>query len=132
MINTKLPSEHNFGILFVVVFVVLEFWGIYKGWSQSARVVIFVVGFFVGLLTFFAPKLLRPFNLAWFWLGYSLGMIVRPMVLGVLFFGMLTPVAFIARLCGRDELKLKRQLVASYWINRSPPGPTTDSFNNQF
>lgn len=132
MMHSKLPSERKFGILFVIVILGLGVYGGYKGWSQSACAALFIVGVFVGLTALFFPKLLKPFSLAWFWLGYLLGMIVSPIVLGALFFGILSPVAFITRLFGRDELRLHRRIATSYWIDRNPPELTADSFKNQF
>ena len=61
-----------------------------------------------------------------------MGKVVSPIVLGLIFFGMLTPVGIIGRLLGRDELRLKKAPVTSYWIDRDPPGPAPDSFKNQF
>jgi len=52
--------------------------------------------------------------------------------LGVLFFIVITPVAIFMRIIGRDELKLKKQNVSSYWIERTPPGPEPESFKDQF
>ena len=83
-------------------------------------------------MTLAAPRLLAPFNLAWFKLGLLMGKVVSPIVLGIIFFVLLTPVAVIGRLFGRDELRLKRKAVQSYWIERVPPGPDGDSFKNQF
>ena len=84
------------------------------------------------ILTLLAPQWLRPFNRAWFLLGELLGKIVSPIVLGVIFFLLITPVALVGRLLGRDELRLKRKPVNSYWVDRTPPGPEADSFKNQF
>lgn len=131
-LSPKLPSERSFGLLFTAVFAGLGVYFFYKGGIQSASVVWFAASVVVGLITLCAPRLLVPFNKAWFLLGQLLGKIVSPIVLGILFFGFLTPVAFITRLAGRDVLRLKRQTVSSYWIERTPPGPATDSFKNQF
>jgi hypothetical protein len=65
-------------------------------------------------------------------LGELMGKVVSPLVLGVIFFVLLTPVGLIGRLLGRDELRLKRTNSESYWIDRVPPGPAGDSFKNQF
>jgi hypothetical protein len=75
--------------------------------------------------------LLRPLNKGWMMLGLILGMIVSPIVLGVLFFLLLTPVSFVIRLWGRDELKLKRQRSESFWRTREQD-LSTDAFKRQF
>ena len=128
----ELPSERRFGSLFTLVFAALGVWGHYKGWNPSASNAWFAAATVVALVTLAAPRLLAPFNLAWFKLGLLMGKVVSPIVLGIIFFIILTPVAFIGRLLGRDELRLKRKPVQSYWIDRVPPGPEGDSFKNQF
>ena len=130
--DPKLPSERRFGALFTLVFAAIGAWGHYKGGSPAASNAWFVAAAVVALVTLAAPRLLAPFNLAWFKLGLLMGKVVSPIVLGIIFFVLLTPVAVIGRLFGRDELRLKRKAVQSYWIERVPPGPDGDSFKNQF
>ena len=79
-----------------------------------------------------APKVLRPLNRVWYELGVLLGKVISPIVLGVMFFVLITPIAVITRIFGRDELKIKKLFVQSYWVDRLPPGPPSDSFKNQF
>jgi len=76
--------------------------------------------------------LLTPLNKAWMKLGDLLGKVISPIVLGIIFFVLLAPVALVTRLLGRDELRLKMSNSSSYWIDRTPPGPAGDSFKNQF
>lgn len=130
--TTKLPTERAFGFLFATVFAGLGIYGYYKGWDSVAIFATLASSVVLMLTTFFAPKALAPFNRAWFHLGQLLGKIVSPIVLGIIFFGLLTPIALVSRLFGRDELKLKPRTVASYWMERTPPGPAPDSFKNQF
>ena len=130
--DPKLPSERRFGALFTLVFAAIGAWGHYKGGSAAASNAWFVAAAVVALVTLAAPRLLAPCNLAWFKLGLLMGKVVSPIVLGIIFFVLLTPVAVIGRLFGRDELRLKRKAVQSYWIERVPPGPDGDSFKNQF
>ena len=68
----------------------------------------------------------------WFYVGETIGKIVSPVVLGLIFYGVLTPIAVIARVCGRDELRLKGTSEKSYWITRSETELTADSFNHPF
>lgn len=130
--SPRLPSERSFGFLFTAVFAGLGVYGFYKGWNQSGSIAWLVVSGVVCLITVFAPRQLVPFNKVWFQLGQLLGKFVSPIVLGIIFFGLLTPIALITRFFGRDELRVKRQPVASYWVDRVPPGPAPDSFKNQF
>ncbi len=128
----KLPSERSFGALFSAVFIALGAYCFVKGWSPNVWIGWLVASALVAVFTIFSPRLLIPFNKAWQKLGELLGKIVNPIVLGFMFFGLLTPIALIARLAGRDELRLKRQSKTSYWIERSPPGVEPESFKNQF
>lgn len=79
-----------------------------------------------------APGVLAPLNRAWFRLGGLMAAIVNPIVLGLIFFGLLTPVALVGRLFGRDELGLRRQARDSYWISRLPAPLDLESFKRQF
>lgn len=69
---------------------------------------------------------------AWRRLGELIGAVVSPIVLAVLYLVVLTPVAVAGRLLGRDELRLRRTAVASYWRQRTPPGPAPDSLRHPF
>jgi hypothetical protein len=72
-------------------------------------------------------------NKLWARLGDLLHRVTTPLIMGLLFFGALTPWAAIMRVAGRDPLRLKRQTgAATYWIERNPPGPSPDSLNQAF
>ena len=79
-------------------------------------------------------KVLHPLNVAWMWFGGVLHRIVSPIVLGIIFFGVFTPVALIFKLRGRDALNRRfESLQSSYWLHRTPPGPDAErSFPRQF
>jgi hypothetical protein len=129
-----LPSERSFGLLFGVVFTLLAAYGrFFKSWPSAVLLSLVAIAVAFVLLGFVAPKVLRPLNWLWFQLGLLLGKIVSPIVLGAIFFLMLTPVSLVTRLFGRDELRLKRKAsLTSYWLDRAPPGPAPESFKNQF
>lgn len=129
-----LPSERSFGLLFGAVFVLLAAYGwFFKSWSSVVELSLLGVALAFVLLGFVAPKILSPLNWLWFQLGQLLGKIVSPIVLGAIFFLLLTPVSLVTRLFGRDELCLKRKASqTSYWLDRAPPGPAPESFKNQF
>ncbi len=129
-----LPSERSFGLLFGIVFALLSAYGwFFNGWSLVVVLSLVAVALAFVLLGFVAPKVLGPLNWLWFQLGLLLGKIVSPIVLGAIFFLMLTPVSLVTRLFGRDELRLKRKASqTSYWLDRAPPGPEPESFKNQF
>ena len=77
--------------------------------------------------------MLSALNRQWTKLGHLLGRVVRPLALGIVFYGVMTPLGSLMRLAGKDPLRLKRDSsAASYWIPREPPGPPPDSMSNQF
>ncbi len=127
-----LPPDRRFGLFFGAVFLAIAAYGYFKGWQQLAVIAWAAGAGAFGVVALVAPGILRPLNKAWFWLGLLLGKIVSPIVLGIIFYGLLTPVGVAGRLLGRDELRLKRRSASSYWIERRPPGPASDSFKNQF
>ena len=126
-----MPSNTKFGWFFSAIFALIALYS----YLHNIKSMAFVAGiiFFLFLATtLVAPKALKQLNRIWFEFGFLLGKIVSPIVLGVLFFVLITPIAMITRLFGRDELKMKKSSVESYWVSRSPPGPSSDSFKNQF
>jgi hypothetical protein len=85
------------------------------------------------LIALLHPVLLAPLNRLWMKLGVLLGKVVSPVALAVVFYSVLTPVAIMIRVTGKDPLRLKLDPAAdSYWIPRKPPGPPPDSMRNQF
>jgi len=85
------------------------------------------------LVALVKPALLARLNRLWVTLGVWLGRAVSPIALGVLFYGVLTPLGAVMRLTGKDPLRLKLDSRAdSYWIPREAPGPVPDSMTNQF
>jgi len=127
----KMPTEKIFGLFFSGMFSLIA---LYCYWQDFKNFAIFasITSFLFIAVTLVAPKMLSPLNRAWYELGMLLGKIVSPIVLGVIFFLMITPISLITRLFGRDELKIKKLSLHSYWVDRSPPGPSSDSFKNQF
>jgi len=83
------------------------------------------------ITTLIKADLLRPLNKLWMRVGLLLGMIVSPIVLGIIFFIMFTPIALAMRLLRRDELRLRFKNKSSYWIKREAP-LQPESFKNQF
>jgi hypothetical protein len=128
---SKLPSEQRFGLTFAALFFAVAMYWVFQGAGRT-YIALFAASFTIALIALVAPRILALPNRAWFQLGQLLGRIVSPAVMSLIFFGLLTPIALVTRMLGRDELHLKRRAVASYWINRSPPGPTRESFKNQF
>jgi hypothetical protein len=129
-----LPSERSFGLLFAAVFAGLAAYGWFLGnWGRPTVFALVIVAMAFVLFAFVFSQVLRPLNWLWYQLGQLLGKLVSPIVLGSIFFLLLTPVSLFTRMFGRDELRLKKTKgQKSYWIERSPPGPEPTSFKNQF
>jgi hypothetical protein len=134
MIQSKdppVPSDRSFGFTFAVVLALAGAWMLW-----SARDYFYVP--FSASLVFLAaallfPGILHPLNVAWMRLGLLLNRVVSPIVLGIMFFGILTPVAMVMRIRGRDALQRRADPARpSYWIVRNPPGPEGSSFAQQF
>jgi Saxitoxin biosynthesis operon protein SxtJ len=124
-------SNRSFGVVFAVVFAIIALLPLFHGgavrlWSLGVAVAFAV-------LAFAAPQVLAPLNRLWLKLGLLLHKIVNPIVLGIMFYGVVTPTGLIMRLLGKDLLRLKRDpAAASYWIERTPPGPRPESLGDQF
>jgi len=127
----KSSSDRSFGMVFAVVFSLLAARGLWHGYFTWPVYIVMALGFL--LIGLFRPALLAPLNKIWTKLGSILGKIVSPIVLGGLFFLVITPAALIFRALGKDLLNLRRDPgVTSYWLARNPPGPTPESINDQF
>ena len=127
MKDVKLPSNKSFGIVFAAFFLIISFWPLLSGseiriWS----LIIAVIFFILGLIN---SKILTPLNRLWFKFGLMLGKIVSPIVLGIVFFLVVTPTGIIMRLIGKDLLNLKKKNYESYWIEKDNENNT---MKNQF
>ena len=126
-----MPSNRKFGWSFSAVFFIVA---IYGAWNFTTFWVssLFVIAFIFALLTVTAPSSLNVLNKLWFKLGMLIGRFLNPIVLGLIFYVIITPIALITRLFGRDVMRIKKRPVSSYWINRVPTDPDSESFKNQF
>ena len=127
----KVSSDRSFGIVFTFVFLAVGAWvvsgGQSKGWFFFVSAALFLV------VAIARPSILGPFNRAWTKFGLLLGQVFNPILLGVVFFLVVTPIAVILRLLGKDSLHLKSEPdLKSYWIDRSPAGPKFGSMTKQF
>jgi hypothetical protein len=91
------------------------------------------VGLVFALFAMVWPAGLAPFNRLWLKLGLVLYKVVNPAVMTILFFSTIVPIGVLLRLRGKDPLRLQpRPELASYWVERTPPGPAPETMNNQF
>ena len=125
--NIKLPSNRNFGIVFFIVFLIIALWPILK--QNEIRIWSLIISFIFFVLGLINSKLLTPLNKLWFKFGILLGNIIAPIVMGIVFFLVVTPTGLIMRFFRKDILKLKKNSSDSYWINKDN---TNSSMRNQF
>jgi hypothetical protein len=124
-------SDRSFGIVFAVVFLLIALWPL-TSWHAPRWWALVVSGLFAAV-AFTVPALLRPLNYVWFRFGLVLHRVMSSVILAMLFFVTVTPIAFIYRLRGSDPLRLKFDPESqSYWIAREPPGPPPDTMTKQF
>ena len=116
-VPVKISSNRSFGFLFFVVFFAISFWPLKS--QGDLRLWAFILSLVFLVLGVLNSKLLTPFNKLWFKFGILLGSIVSPIVMGAVFFIIVTPVGLIMRFLGKDLLRInKNRNISTYWINR--------------
>ena len=125
--NIKLPSNRNFGVVFFIVFLIIALWPLLK--QNEIRIWSLIISFIFFVLGLINSKLLAPLNKLWFKFGILLGNIISPIVMGIVFFLVVTPTGLVMRIFRKDILKLKKNSNDTYWINKDN---TNSSMRNQF
>ena len=126
----QLPSNKKFGFFFTFVFAIASAY-FYNATSASWSYVFGLTSLLFLIVSAVKAEILLPLNKLWMRFGHLLGMIVSPIVLGIIFFGLFMPIAIVMRLSGRDELRLKFIKKSSHWIPRNDP-LKSESFKQQF
>jgi hypothetical protein len=125
-------NNKSFGLLVSGIFIFLTvFYWLQKDGATTAWV-LFVVAITLLLITLFSAQLFTPFTKAWISLGNILGYLTRPLILGFIFYLLISPIAILTRTYGRDVLRLKRKNKPTYWLDRLQPELTPESFHDQF
>lgn len=124
-------SDRAFGVVFTAVFVIIALFPLLRG--GDVRVWAIVVAALFLAVSLVRSSLLGPLNRLWMKLGLLLHRVVSPVVLGLLFFGVVLPTGLLMRLAGKRTIPTTfDQARASYWIPRDPPGPAPEGMKNQF
>ncbi len=119
MDDIKISSNRSFGIVFFIVFLLIALYPlINKGEFRLWSLIISFIFFILGILN---SKILTPLNKLWFKFGIFLGKIVSPIIMGVIFFFVVTPIGVLMRIFGKDVLNLKYNNDRSYWIDKTGP-----------
>jgi hypothetical protein len=130
--HTDMPSDRSFGWMVTIVCLLVAAYLMFWKNSPTLAAALLVASVVMLLITLKAPAVLRPFSRAWFKLGLLLGSIVNPIVMGFLFFVLITPLSLFMRATGRDVLRLKKTGATSHWVPRSKDDLEASSFKNQF
>ena len=127
MDDIKIGSNRSFGIVFFIVFLLIAIYPlINQGEIRVWSVLISLLFLILGIIN---SKILTPLNKAWFKFGIFLGKIISPIIMGIIFFLVVTPIAFLMRILKKDLLNLKYNKNSSYWIEKTDPKST---MKNQF
>jgi hypothetical protein len=130
-IAPRMSSDRSFGWVFTAFFVVVGCLPLRH--HRPVHIWALVVSGGLLAITLTRPSLLHFGNVAWRRLGLLLGAVVNPIVMGVLFFGVVTPMALLMRWMSKDVLRLRWDAqVRTYWLPRQPPGPDPKTMINQF
>jgi large-conductance mechanosensitive channel len=117
MDEIKIGSNRSFGIVFFVVFLLIGLYPLLKGGDlKIIPILIAIIFLILGVIN---SKLLTPLNKFWFKFGLLLGQVISPIVMGVIFFLVVTPIGYLMRFFGKDVLRLKKTNDSSYWVKKS-------------
>ena len=125
--DVKISSNRSFGIVFFIVFLLIATYPL--TYSGEIRVWSITISFTFLVLGLLNSKILTPLNKLWFNLGIFLGKIISPIIMGIIFFLVVTSTGLIMRLLGKDVLNLKYNKNKSYWIEKKGP---KSKMKNQF
>ena len=123
----KIGSNRSFGIVFFVVFLIISLWPLLSG--NEIRIWSLIVSIIFLTLGLINSKILTPLNKLWFKFGIFLGNIISPIVMGIIYFVVVTPIALLLKVINKDVLSLKKTKKISYWKNKDK---YNSSMKNQF
>ena len=125
--NIKISSNKNFGVVFFIFFMIISLFSLFKDGNVRVWAVVVAITFLIlGLLN---SSVLSPLNKIWFKFGVFLGNLISPIIMGLVFFIVVTTTSFIMKVFGKDLLNLKKNNKKSYWIEKSS---IKSKMNNQF
>ena len=127
MDDIKISSNRIFGIVFFIVFLIIALYPL--TYSEEIRIWSAIISFIFLALGLFNSKILTPLNKLWYKFGIFLGKIISPIIMGIIFFLVVTPIGLLMRLLGKDLINLKYNNNKSYWIEKKGP---KSKMKNQF
>ena len=117
MKNIKRSSNKSFGIVFFIVFLIISLYPLVN--QENIRIWSLIIAFIFLILAFLKSKILTPMNKIWTKFGLFLGNFISPIVMGIIFFFVVTPIGLLMRLFGKDVLNLKNNKSSTYWIKKT-------------
>ena len=123
----RIGSNRSFGIVFFIFFLIVSTYPLIKG--GEIRIWSLIIALIFLILGIINSELLTPLNKIWFKFGIFLGNFVSPIIMGIIFFIVVTPVSLILKLLGKDILNIKKNNKRTYWIDKSDP---KSKMKNQF
>ena len=125
--NIKIGSNRGFGIVFFIVFLIIGSWPLLD--ENGVRIWAILISLIFLVLGVLNSKILTPLNKIWFKFGIFLGSFIAPIVMGVIYFFVVTPTGILVRLFKKDLLNLKRNNNKTYWIAKNDKN---NNMKNQF
>ena len=123
----KISSNKSFGIVFFIFFLIISLYPILN--NSEIRLWSLIISLIFLVLGLINSKILSPLNKLWFKFGIFLGRTISPIIMGIIFFLVVTPIGFLMRIIGKDLLNLKFNKRKSYWIEKTDP---KSKMKNQF
>ena len=127
MDDVKISSNRSFGIVFFVVFLLIALYPLING--EELRIWSLIISIIFLILGLLNSKILTPLNKMWMSFGVLLGNFVSPIVMGIIFFGIVTPTGLLLKLFNKDILNLKKSSNDTYWLKKDN---SNNSMKNQF
>ena len=125
--NLQMGSNKSFGIVFFIVFLLIAVYPLInnediRAWSLILSLIFLILGLL-------KSRILTPLNIIWVKFGILLGKFIAPIVMGIIFFFVVTPIGILMRILNKDLLNLNFNSKKTYWIEKTDP---KSKMKNQF
>lgn len=129
--NIQLPSNRRFGLFFSIIFIIISFYFFFIE-KLNIGIIFLIISILFFLISIFVPKSLYLLNLLWMRIGIIIGIIVNPVIVGLIYFLLFFPIGLIMKLYGRDELLINLKNKKTFWYYKNRDRENLSSFKNQF
>ncbi len=125
--SIQMGSNRSFGLVFFIFFLIIALWPLLN--NNEIRLWSLIISLIFLVLGILNSKLLSPLNKLWMRFGLLLGRIVSPIIMGIIYFFVVTPTGLIMKIFRKDLLSLKKNDEKSYWIEKNDE---KSNMKNQF